>query len=410
MFTRLYNLIAGSAEEYRFEHRIFNLSSFIITIFCLQGTLINYLLGLHIATVWLATAGCAISFLLFYLARIKKWFTTTTIFVYVLSTMAILGTMHFYNGGSSGTVIYLLIMLLNIFLLISNRRDQLRVYALLGGTVLILLLLESFNPQWVVPYRNADERMSDHVTVLIYSLFFTMIIIRLFRESYDKDRRIILEQKNELEMSYRQSKEKNEYIESLIRELHHRVKNNLQVVSSLMALQSSRVEDDKAREALEEGRSRVNAMAMIHQRLYMDNELATVNITEYLEHLSASLATSYGFDPGRVNTTINLGQASMDIDMAIPIGLIVNELITNAFKHAFVEITDPRINVLLNKKQDRVFELRVADNGVGMRTDNVRSASGSFGMKLVGTLVKQLNGKMEVVREKGTEIIIEIRA
>src|SRR5690606_28566898 len=113
----------------------------------------------------------------------------------------------------------------------------------------------------------------------------TMIIILLFRRSYDREQKMVLQQKQKLEEAYRITTEKNEYIESLIRELHHRVKNNLQIVSSLLSLQSNRMADDKARLALEEGKTRVDAMAMIHQKLYMDHELAAVNIEEYLGHL-----------------------------------------------------------------------------------------------------------------------------
>ncbi|MEI9955267.1 MAG: sensor histidine kinase [Ferruginibacter sp.] len=137
--------------------------------------------------------------------------------------------------------------------------------------------------------------------------------------------------------SYRNKKQhavvlenKNSQIETLIRELHHRVKNNLQIVSGLLSLQSSRMDDDKARQAMDEGRTRVDAMAMIHQKLYMDKDLAGVDIKDYLEDLTASLANSFGYGKQHIETNVTMEKQSLDIDMAIPIGLIVNELVTNA--------------------------------------------------------------------------------
>jgi two-component sensor histidine kinase len=200
---------------------------------------------------------------------------------------------------------------------------------------------------------------------------------------------------------------KNGQIETLIRELHHRVKNNLQVVSGLLSLQSNRMEDEAARQAMDEGRNRVDAMAMIHQKLYMDKEIAGVDIKDYLQNLSVSLAGSFGFNAASVSTDVQIQTSSMDIDRAIPIGLIVNELITNAFKHAFSDIADPHISIRLSQA-DNELELQIADNGIGYETIN--SKTGSFGMKLVNTLVSQLDGKMEMYQDKGTVYCIKMRA
>lgn len=216
--------------------------------------------------------------------------------------------------------------------------------------------------------------------------------------------------------SYRSKKQhtvalerKNSQIETLIRELHHRVKNNLQVVSGLLSLQSSRLEDDAARQAMEEGRTRVDAMAMIHQKLYMDNNLAAVNIKEYLENLSQSLANSFGYSLQHVQTSVQLPQPSLDVDRAIPIGLIVNELVTNAFKHAFTHTTaDPHIKVSLEERKEGGMELTIADNGKGLT--GAADSSRSFGMKLVRTLVEQLNGTLQQKHDNGTVYSIQISA
>lgn len=201
---------------------------------------------------------------------------------------------------------------------------------------------------------------------------------------------------------------KNDQIETLIRELHHRVKNNLQVVSGLLSLQSSRMDDDKAREAMDEGRTRVDAMAMIHQKLYMNKDLTGVDIKDYLENLTHSLANSFGYSSQHIVTNVDLQKSAMDIDMAIPIGLIVNELVTNAFKHAFSTTLQPKINVTLSGKQGGEMQLSITDNGKGITKS--ADISKSFGMKLVNTLVAQLNGTMQQVQHNGTIYNIQIRA
>lgn len=404
---KLYHYIAGNDDLYGFEHRVFNLTSFVITLFGIQATLLNYFLSLHIATVWLGILGTFVSAFLFYLARVKRWFTSATIFIYVIATIVVLGVMHFFNAAASGTMFYLLIMLLNIFLIIAKKHHQLWIYALIAGTIILLLLLEWFFPEWVIPYESASQRMGDFFSVLVYTLFFTMIVIVLFRRSYDREQNIVMEQKKQLEASWSLTKEKNQYIESLIHELHHRVKNNLQVVSGLLSLQSNRLRDETARVAMDEGRKRIDAMALIHQRLYMDKDLAAVDAEDYLNSLTWSLAGSYGYTNQHVHTDVNLPERSMHIDLMIPIGLIVNELVTNAFKHAFANTSKPQIKVSLSKNEDGSMELIIADNGTGFVITN---DTGSFGMKLVSTLVDQLNGEMQMKQDNGTTYTIQIRA
>ncbi|MBK8519408.1 MAG: sensor histidine kinase [Ferruginibacter sp.] len=407
MLKKLYHYIAGSDQSYGFEHRIYNLTSFVLVVFCIQGTLINYLLGLDMATVWLAMVGTVIAFMLFYISRVKGKFSPALIIVFSIAVIIILGTLHFYNGASAGPTIYLLIMVLNIFLLIASPRLQLFIYGLFGSTILGMLVLEYFSPQWVVPYTSSSQRLADHITVLVYSLFFTMIVIRLFRLSYDREKKILWQKKIELEEAYRETTKKNIHIESLIRELHHRVKNNLQVVSGLLSLQSNRLEDEKARQAMDEGRNRVDAMALIHQKLYMDDELAAVDINDYLENLSSSLATSFGYKASSVITMVQMVRTKMDIDKAIPIGLIVNELITNSYKHAFTEAKDPQIHIKLVETAAGLV-LNISDNGAGL--DNGETKSASFGMKLVHTLITQLDATMQVNVNNGTQYIITLKA
>jgi len=408
-FNQLYGKIAGSENQFSFEHRIFNLTSFVLILFCILGTIINYSIGLHIATVWLSIAGTIISAFLFYTARVKGRFNQRLIYTFTIAALAILGPMHFFNGASSGTIIYLLIMLLNIFLLIAAQKYQPGIYLLLGSGIICLLLIEYFFPALVYSYRSRNERMIDHLTVLCYSSFITMIVIRLFRRSYDREQATIIRQKKELEESYLLAREKNLYIEALIRELHHRVKNNLQVVSSLLALQSNRLQDETARRALEDGRTRVEAMALVHQKLFLNNEHSSVNLPDYLTDLSIYLSRSFGYKNENVQTAVELSSSAMNIDKAIPLGLIINELVTNAFKHAFHHTMQPLITVSVFETEPGHIRIQVMDNGSGFDTVPGMNRPDSLGLKLVQTLVDQLNGTLYAEQRNGTIFTIEIR-
>lgn len=407
MLKKIYHYITGSDQSISFEHRVFNLTCFIIFLFSVQATAFNFFLGLHIITIWLGIGGMTASLVMFYLSRLKQVFSPALVLGYSVIAILILSPLYFYNGGADGPVLFLIIMLLFIFIFIAPTFMQGWIYVLFSVAMLTIFFLEYYYPHWVIPYETKEQRFIDFSIVLIYITFFTSFTIWIFRKSYDREQRTIQSQKEELERLYRQTNEKNQYIESLIKELHHRVKNNLQVVSSLMSLQSNRMKDVEARQALEEGRTRVNAMALIHQKLYMNHELAAVNMGEYLENLCASLAESFGFPSSVVATEVQLTGDTLDIDRAVSIGLIVNELVTNSFKHAFQNVSEPKLFVRLQQVSD-ALELEVGDNGKGMNFEEV--SKNSFGMKLVHTLVQQLGASIHVESKQGTRSTIKMKS
>lgn len=212
--------------------------------------------------------------------------------------------------------------------------------------------------------------------------------------------------------SHRLLEEKNRTInkaladkELLMKEIHHRVKNNLQVVSSLLNLQGSFVKDSATSAAMLEGRNRVHSMALIHQKLYLDDELTAVDSEEYFEQLIGHLEQSYQ-DPGRqieVNTDIDSWM--IDVDEAVPLGLIVNELVTNAFKYAFEGRKEGVIEVKL-EKNGTTGRLTVADNGIGMKTPPA-PGNGSLGMLLIHDLGAKLKAKTAFSLNDGTSVTME---
>jgi two-component sensor histidine kinase len=192
--------------------------------------------------------------------------------------------------------------------------------------------------------------------------------------------------------------------EVLLREVHHRVKNNLQVISGMLELQASLVGDEAARLSLTEGRNRVMTMSMIHQKLYQSEDVSNIVMDSYVKGLAADLFSSYGINPSRIRLTVEADPIHLGLDMAIPMGLIANELITNAIKYAFPDDAKElpgAITVRFQDSGDEEVTLIVSDNGVGLPKEFDLDKAASLGLKLVHSLVGQLSGEISLGRAPG---------
>jgi two-component system, sensor histidine kinase PdtaS len=189
-----------------------------------------------------------------------------------------------------------------------------------------------------------------------------------------------------------QLRKSNREKEFLVKEIHHRVKNNLQVLSSLLYLQSRHIKDDAALDAVREGQNRVEAMGLIHQKLYMGDNLAGVEMRDYLYQLGDTLLSSFGIEDDRVKIVYHLEPMHLDVDTAIPLGLIVNELVTNSLKYAFPDNRAGVIEISLRKNTAGKLYLNVADNGVGKAVAAAHQGGTSFGSNLIEILSKKLQG------------------
>lgn len=195
--------------------------------------------------------------------------------------------------------------------------------------------------------------------------------------------------------------------EILLREIHHRVKNNLQVVSSLLSLQSRQIEDPKAQEVMKEGRNRVKSMALIHQNLYQDENLVGVDAADYIDKLTQSLLSSYKIQDQDITIQSDIDDLTLDVDVIIPLGLILNELISNSLKYAFSDQESGIIDIRLKQQADGI-SLRVADNGIGIPEDFDMKSSKSLGMYLISSFAKKLNATFDLISRPGTAATIFI--
>ncbi len=197
--------------------------------------------------------------------------------------------------------------------------------------------------------------------------------------------------------------------EILLREIHHRVKNNLQVVSSLLRLQTKYIKDEKALDAIQEGRNRVKSMSLIHQNLYQVDNLTGVQASDYIKKLSQSLFHSYNIDPERIHLKTDIDDLNIDVDTIIPIGLILNELLSNALKHAFPDETEGTVTVKLNRNEELLI-LAVEDDGIGMQVDQEDPKNeGGFGTNLIQSFLEKLKATLEIQQQNGTAIRLIIR-
>jgi len=194
--------------------------------------------------------------------------------------------------------------------------------------------------------------------------------------------------------------------EVLLREIHHRVKNNLQIISTLLYLQSGYIKDKEAFEMFNESINRIKSMALIHEKLYQFTDLGKIDVAEYIRELAADLSSSYGVKTDGIKLETHVREVLLTINTAIPCGLITNELVSNSLKHAFPDAKKGKIRIDLFLDSDYMFTLIVSDNGVGFPKDLDFRNTETLGLQLVMTLVKQLKGTIELDRSGGTEFKI----
>ena len=198
--------------------------------------------------------------------------------------------------------------------------------------------------------------------------------------------------------------------EMLLREVHHRVKNNMQVISSLLRLQSGVLEDPKVTTIFKECQDRVRSMSLLHEKFYRSKDLLNIDFAEYIKELTDGLIRSYGIDASKIAIKTDVKGISLVINIAIPCGLLVNELISNSLKHAFPKGKSGEVKVSMRPSEKGWVELIIRDNGVGFPKELDFRKTKSLGLQLVNTLVKdQLGGEIELDRSAGTKFKIKFK-
>jgi len=196
--------------------------------------------------------------------------------------------------------------------------------------------------------------------------------------------------------------------EILLKEIHHRVKNNLQIISSLLNLQSGYIKDKDSIAIFKESQNRIRSMAIIHEKLYQSKDMSQIDFSEYVSELVSNLFSSYSLNSALIILHQNINNILLEIDLAINLGLIINEIVSNAFKHAFPSGSKGNLYISL-KKNEQKYELIIEDDGIGFSSEIDFRTTESLGLQLIITLVEQIGGEIFLFREKGTKFVIKFK-
>jgi len=249
--------------------------------------------------------------------------------------------------------------------------------------------------------RVRRQQVQQRILIGLVVAIAVILLLLFMQFNTNKKNAKILAAKNEIIQKSLNEKE------VLLKEIHHRVKNNLQFISSLLNLQARHVQDPQTLAVLNEGKNRVYSMALVHQKLYQEENLTGVQMNDYLYSLVESLLHSYQIEPGSIDLQLDVQHMYLDIDTASPIGLIVNELVTNALKYAFSEKTKGELRISFYAKNEEIM-LRINDNGPGFPAAVQSGDTRRFGMKLIESLADKLKALVRFENENGAAVYITI--
>jgi len=244
--------------------------------------------------------------------------------------------------------------------------------------------------------------------LIFFALVLFLLLVLSLLNSYKlkKSRKEVREKNKEITLKNKQVKIALSEKEVLLKEVHHRVKNNLQVISGLLELQNISVTDDSVKLALKEGQNRIQSVALVHKMMYQSENVSKVNMQKYLEELLQVLELSYANSQKNIQTIIHAYGVDFDVTLAVPISLIVNEAVCNAYKHAFENKKSGSIEVTISKEKEATYSLLIKDDGLGLPEEFDIKKLKSIGFDLIHGLSKQLKGKLTVNGTTGTEIKI----
>ncbi len=249
--------------------------------------------------------------------------------------------------------------------------------------------------------EKKEQQMQLYFFLAIAGLMIAGLVGFFLYKNREKNK-LLTQQKTELEKNV-------DEINLLLNEIHHRVKNNLQVITSMLNIQQRSISDKNVVDAIQECKNRIKSMVLIHQSFYQDKNLNEINTREYVQNLVNQLFESYRTDKQKVELETKVQDIYLNIDTLIPLGLIINELVSNTLKHAFNEHENGKLSISLEKIADK-FQLEISDNGNGLEDISVLEKSNSFGFKMINAFVKKIHGQLNLLNTEGTTFQIQFAA
>ncbi len=332
------------------------------------------------------------------LFRIHNNLTLTYNLISILGLSSAIG-ITLFTGGINSQFIFVLAIV--VFAGYATTRRYGRIYLYISILIIVLIYLQgsttfSFTQNVVPPEA---QRFFSFLSV-IFSVYLLGGVLG----------KNLLKAHHDLYKSKRQVEQQIKEKETLLKEVHHRVKNNLQTVSSLLSLQLRSIEDDVVKNLIRSSQNRVISMAMVHEMLYMRDDISKIEFKSYVQELSEYLVKSVKGTDNNIKLDLDIPDIQLSIDTAIPLGLLINEAITNALKYGIKDDDKGEIHIALKKDREKDFELEIGDNGPGYSdTINYKNTK-SLGLKLIHNLTRQLKGTItKDASKKGTHYIIKFR-
>ncbi|SDM58538.1 sensor histidine kinase [Kriegella aquimaris] len=304
-----------------------------------------------------------------------------------------------FSGGINSPFIFVLALI--VLTGYATTRLYGKVYLYLNMLIVIILYIESTTD---LSFTENMVPESSRNLFSFLSVFFSVYLMGdVLGKNLLKAHHNLYKSRNEVELRIKEK-------ETLLKEIHHRVKNNLQTVSSLLNLQSRSIEDENIKSLIKSSQNRVISMAMVHEMLYMRNDLAKIEYRSYVKDLAEYLINSIKGANNNVKLKIEIPEIKLDIDTAIPLGLLINEVITNSLKYGIKDDSQGVIHIEMEHHNNKDYKLNIGDNGIGFPEAASPTTRKSLGLKLIYNLARQLKGTVDRdYTKKGTHYIITFK-
>ncbi|GAB5475143.1 MAG: hypothetical protein Mars2KO_32420 [Maribacter sp.] len=324
---------------------------------------------------------------------------TLTYNIVSIMTLAGASIITLYSGGINSPFIFVLALIVVAGYVTTKKYGTLY----LNLNLLIIVLIYSQSIADFSFATNVIPAKSKDIFALLSVLFSVYLLGGVFGKNLLHAHHTLYKTKDKLEAKINEK-------ETLLKEVHHRVKNNLQTVSSLLSLQARNVDDIETKTLLKNSQNRVIAMAMVHEMLYMREDIAKIGYQSYVEELAEYLVRSIKGTSKNITLDIDIPNVKLNIDTAIPLGLLINEAVTNALKYGIVDDSQGVIFIRLRKGDFDEYVLNIGDTGVGFSETINHKTTKSLGLKLIHNLARQLHGSiMRDITKKGTHYIVKFK-
>lgn len=349
------------------------------------------------------TIGGVIFIVGFYLLKVDK-INAKQSFLFASYTVALEILVHTHALGWDSGFFYFMLLLPIVFLLNSTWEKWMMIF--FNGSIFLISVVIMYFYYGTQGAHPISEETASIINLLNGSGTGVVVIVVMiyFSKTINRKDDALVEANIELERQNKEIKAQHQHQQILLKEIHHRVKNNLQIISSLIALQKRTVDDDEIITVLNESRRRVEAIALIHQKLYQGDNINQVDFKSYVREL---LNIQQDVN-SHIKCNLDSDEVILDLDIAVPLGLIISEMITNSIKHAFKGVDSPELNVLLSNVGDK-FELVIKDNGIGLPEDFDINNPASLGSEIILALTEQIDAQIEYFNDNGANFKISFK-